>query len=109
MEKMSTPETIIRANEPIRPLKRAPDDGLPDRRGVAVVAAARSGSEDDPLRSRRSRRVLDVNHVDDVVEVYRDRHAGQWRAVSRHHRGETITMAAFPDVEIAVSEVLPPR
>ena len=50
-----------------------------------------------------------VNHVDDVVEVYRDRHAGQWRAVSRHHRGETITMLAFPDVAIAVSAILPPR
>lgn len=50
-----------------------------------------------------------MNHVNDVVEVYRDRDAGQWRAVSRHRRGESITMVAFPDVAIAVSEILPPR
>jgi Uma2 family endonuclease len=49
-----------------------------------------------------------VNHVDGVVEVYRDRHVGEWRARSIYRRGETIAMAAFPDVEVAVSAVLPP-
>jgi Uma2 family endonuclease len=49
-----------------------------------------------------------VNHVEGVVEVYRDRHAGEWRRKSTHQRGETIAMVAFPDVEVAVSEVLPP-
>lgn len=49
-----------------------------------------------------------VNHVESVVEVYRDRHAGEWRQRSTHRRGETIAMVAFPDVEVAVSEVLPP-
>jgi Uma2 family endonuclease len=49
-----------------------------------------------------------VNHVDDVVEVYRDRHAGEWRSLSRHRRGDTIAMLAFADVEVAVSEILPP-
>ncbi len=49
-----------------------------------------------------------VNHVDGVVEVYRDRHAGEWRSRSTHRRGDRIAMAAFPDVEVAVSEVLPP-
>jgi len=49
-----------------------------------------------------------VNHVDGVVEVYRDPHAGEWRSRSTHQRGDTIAMAAFPDVEVAVSEVLPP-
>jgi Uma2 family endonuclease len=49
-----------------------------------------------------------VNHVDDVVEVYRDRHNGEWRQRTTHARGETIAMAAFPDVQIAVSEILPP-
>jgi Uma2 family endonuclease len=49
-----------------------------------------------------------VNHVDGVVEVYRDRHVGEWRWKSTHRRGDTIAMAAFPDVEVTVSEVLPP-
>jgi Uma2 family endonuclease len=49
-----------------------------------------------------------VNHVDGVIEVYRDRHAGAWRSRTMHYRGDTIAMLAFPDVEVAVSEVLPP-
>ncbi len=49
-----------------------------------------------------------VNHVDEVVEVYRDAHRGKWRSMTTYKRGETITMLEFPDVSIAVSEVLPP-
>jgi Uma2 family endonuclease len=49
-----------------------------------------------------------VNHVDGVVEVYRDRHQGQWRSTSTYERGETIAMLRFPDVSIPVSEILPP-
>jgi Uma2 family endonuclease len=49
-----------------------------------------------------------VDQVQHVVEVYRDRHDGEWRSKSTHGRGKTIAMLAFPDVEIAVSEILPP-
>ena len=49
-----------------------------------------------------------VNHVENVVEVYRDRHDGEWRQRTTHQRGDTIAMVAFPDVKIAVSEILPP-
>jgi Uma2 family endonuclease len=49
-----------------------------------------------------------VNHVDDVVEVYRDRHNGEWRQRTTHMRGDTIAMLAFPDVQVAVGEILPP-
>lgn len=49
-----------------------------------------------------------VNLVDEVVEVYRDRHNGEWRQRTTHQRGETIALLAFPDVGIAVSEILPP-
>lgn len=49
-----------------------------------------------------------VNHVDEVVEVYRDRHNGEWRQRTTHSRGDTIAMIAFPDVQVAVSEILPP-
>lgn len=50
-----------------------------------------------------------VNHVDRVVEVHRDPHEGTWRQVSLHHPGDTIAMLAFPDVSIAVSDILPPE
>ena len=50
-----------------------------------------------------------VNHVAGVVEVYRDRHEGTWRHHSVHRRGETVAMARFPDVQLAVSEILPPE
>lgn len=49
-----------------------------------------------------------VNHVDEVVEVYRDRHKGEWRQRTTHSRGDTIAMVAFPDVQVPVSEILPP-
>lgn len=40
--------------------------------------------------------------------VYRDRHDGEWRQRTTHSRGEMIAMVAFPDVQVAVSEILPP-
>ena len=49
-----------------------------------------------------------VNQVDALVEVYRDRHAGEWRSKQVYRRGETIAMAIFPDGTIAVAELLPP-
>ena len=49
-----------------------------------------------------------VNHVENVVEVYRERHDGEWRSRTTHARGETLRMLAFPDVEIAVNHILPP-
>ena len=49
-----------------------------------------------------------VNHVEEVVEVYRDRHAGDWRQKMTYTRGQSIAMVAFPDVEIEVAAILPP-
>lgn len=49
-----------------------------------------------------------VNHVDETVEVYRDAHDGKWRTKATYRRGDTITMLKFPDVSVAVAEVLPP-
>jgi Uma2 family endonuclease len=49
-----------------------------------------------------------INLVDEVVEVYRARHNGEWRQRTTHQRGDTIAMHAFPDVQIAISEILPP-
>ncbi|CAN5867417.1 Uma2 family endonuclease [soil metagenome] len=49
-----------------------------------------------------------VNLARGEVEVYRDREAGAWRTKSTHRRGETISPQAFPDVMVAVSEIVPP-
>ena len=50
-----------------------------------------------------------VNHVDEVVEVHRDPEAGTWRTKTVHGRGQRVAMLRFPDVEIAVSDILPSR
>ena len=49
-----------------------------------------------------------VNLVDEVVEVYRNPKRGKWRSMTTYQRGERIAMLAFPDISVAVSEVLPP-
>jgi Uma2 family endonuclease len=50
-----------------------------------------------------------VNHVDAVVEVYRDRaDDGTWRSLTTYGRGDTIAMLAFPEVSFLVGEILPP-
>ena len=49
-----------------------------------------------------------VDQIQGTVEVYRDRHDGEWRSKSTHDRGDTISMLAFPDVEVRVSDILPP-
>jgi len=50
-----------------------------------------------------------VNHVDGVIEVFRDRSPDGWRSHAVHGRGERVAMARFPDVTIAVDDVLPPH
>lgn len=49
-----------------------------------------------------------VNQVDSVVEVYRDAYDGEWRSKQTFARGATIQLLAFPDVSIAVDDILPP-
>lgn len=49
-----------------------------------------------------------VNLVDNVLEVYRDRAGGAWRTRTTHGRGDVVTPTAFPGVEVAVTELLPP-
>ncbi len=49
-----------------------------------------------------------VDQVHGLVEIRRDRQNGIWRSITTHRRGDTIAMLAFPDVELAVSEILPP-
>lgn len=49
-----------------------------------------------------------VDHNEGVVVVMRDSRDGAWQQITRHARGETVRMLAFPDVEISVDEILPP-
>jgi Uma2 family endonuclease len=85
----------------------------PDRAHL-VIEVARSSLRRDRGPKRRlyaSARIEEywiVNHEDRCVEVYREPDSGEWRSVTIHRPGETIAMLAFPDVKIAVSDVLPP-
>lgn len=49
-----------------------------------------------------------VNLVKDVVEVYGDPKDGVWQTKLVYQRGALLRLAAIPDVEIAVSDLLPP-
>lgn len=49
-----------------------------------------------------------VDHVNGLVEIYRDRVDGVWRSISSHGRDQTIAMAMFPDITVAVADILPP-
>jgi len=193
VENMSTPETIFRSREPVRPLKRveferlASEGYFEDERVELLFGVVVPMSPTDPAHAEsiyRVRRALDrslgdrarvrdqssfaasdisepqpdlavvrerdywdehpthaflvvevarsslrkdkgpkallfgladveeywiVNHVDEVLEVYRERHDGDWRRKTTHARGEIVAMAAFPDVQLAVTDILPPK
>jgi len=49
-----------------------------------------------------------VDHEHGVVEVLRDPRGGTWLSQSTFERGETISPQRFPDITIAVSDILPP-
>jgi Uma2 family endonuclease len=50
--------------------------------------------------------IVDLENM--LVEVRREARDGQWRSIQTFRRGEAIAMLAFPDVLIAVADVLPP-
>jgi len=50
-----------------------------------------------------------VNHRDECIDVYRDAVDGEWRTITRFIRDQRVAMLGFPDVSIAVDDVLPPR
>lgn len=45
----------------------------------------------------------------DRIEAYRQPGDGGYDATTRHGRGEALSPAAFPDLDVAVDEVLPPQ
>ncbi|MDB4954742.1 MAG: hypothetical protein JWO36_2311 [Myxococcales bacterium] len=50
-----------------------------------------------------------VDQVNERVLVFRDPHEGSWRIQTTHARGDSIALLRFPDVSIAVADVLPPK
>jgi hypothetical protein len=48
-----------------------------------------------------------VNLVDGQIEVHREPTATGYGAMTIHRRGERIALLAFPDVTIAVDDVVP--
>jgi Uma2 family endonuclease len=49
-----------------------------------------------------------VNLPDGVVEVHREPSAEGYRQVTRHARGDVLRLVCFADVEVPVTDVLPP-
>jgi len=47
------------------------------------------------------------NLVDDEIEVFREPHADGYGSQRTYRRGESIALVSFPDVELAVDELLP--
>jgi len=50
-----------------------------------------------------------VNLQADVVEVYRSPQAGGFMEMTRHGRGETLRLVAFPDVTVSTDVAIPRR
>jgi Uma2 family endonuclease len=44
----------------------------------------------------------------DVIDVHRTPHDRAYAQTKRHHRGERIGPGTFPDLRLAVDEILPP-
>ncbi len=84
-------------------------------RAYLVVEVARTSLRRDRNVKTRLYGLADVdeywivNHVDGVIEVYRDRLSdGSWGSLTVYQRGESIAPLAFPDVTITVDDVVPP-
>jgi Uma2 family endonuclease len=48
-----------------------------------------------------------VNLVDDVIEVHRDPRSDSYATLTTYGRGETVSPLEFPDLVLAVDEILP--
>lgn len=78
---------------------------------LAVEVAQSSLSKDQGIKARIYARngvpeYWIVNLIDSSVEVYTEPESDGYSAVTRHGAGSRITLTAFPDVTIAVDDVL---
>ena len=90
--KMPTPEDVLLVVE-------VADSSLDYDRNTKVLLYAEAGIPEYWL----------VNLVDEQIIVYRNPEPSGYGLVQVFRRGDTISSLAFPDVEIAVSDVLHPR
>lgn len=86
----------------------------PDQALLAIEVTRTSWHRDHVVKTRlyAEADVLEywiVDHDEDCVIVHLNRRDGVWTDVRRCPRGERVTMLAFPDVGVAVDDVLPPR
>ena len=82
--------------------------------GVPIEVAESSTRKDREIKARLYAEcgVTEYWLVDlkaGLVEVFRDASDGVYRTTRACRRGETIAMAQFPDVSIAVADILPPE
>lgn len=85
----------------------------PDRAYLAVEVSKASLRKDRGLKRRlygisQIDEYWIVNVVDREVEVYRDRVDGEFRTRTVHRLGEVLRLVAFPDVAVAVADIVPP-
>lgn len=50
-----------------------------------------------------------VSLPEERIEVFREPHEGRYHKISAHRRDEVLHAMAFPEIDLPVSEVLPPR
>jgi Uma2 family endonuclease len=50
-----------------------------------------------------------VNVEDGSVEVHSEPASGRYTRMTTHRAGEELVVRAFPDVRVAVADILPPR
>jgi Uma2 family endonuclease len=86
------------------------DDELPATAYLVIEVADSSLSKDRGVKARLYAasgipEYWIVNVVDRSVEVYRDARDGAYRDVRACRSVDTITVTAFPDIEIAVDEI----
>jgi Uma2 family endonuclease len=85
----------------------------PERALLVVEVASASLKRDRAKRRIYARAEVDeywiVNQEDDCVEVYTDARDGEWTAITIGRRGDTLWPLAFPDIPIAVADLLMER
>lgn len=87
-------------------------DGHPSKAFLVIEVADSSLPDDRIKRGLYAKAGVPeywiVNLVDEVVERYTQLEAGEYRRSSRHAPGERLAVPSFPDVEVAVGDIIPP-
>lgn len=90
------------------------EESHPGRAHLIIEVAWDSVAHDRDVKARiyAEARVPEywlVNLVDDVIEVFTRPARGRYARTRIARRGDTVTVAAFPDVTLAVTDILPAK